>query len=322
MTSPRFDCLCAGIIVADHICAPVAQLPRAGELALTDRLDLALGGCASNVAVDLARLNLNVGIVGRVGDDSFGRFVREVLQDSGVDCAGLSVSSTAETSGTLVINTQGEDRRFIHSLGANAELTGQEVTATDIQQTRVLYLGGYCLIDSLLPQTVANLFETARQHGVTTVLDVVLSDAGQRDYQAWLSPVLPWTSVFVPNSDEAQLLTNLDHPADQAATLHAAGAERVIVTCGADGLVVVDADRQLQVGVYPIDAIDSTGGGDGFIAGYILGLLDQLDLEMCLRYGAAMGAHCVSQIGATAGALSADALRQFVDTHDLNIRPL
>ncbi|MEO1996354.1 MAG: carbohydrate kinase family protein [Planctomycetaceae bacterium] len=320
MTSPRLDCLCAGIIVADHVCAPVPELPRAGELVLTKRLDLALGGCASNVAVDLARLNLDVGIVGRVGDDVFGRFVRDVLQDSGVDCAGLSVSPTADTSGTLVINTRGEDRRFIHSLGANAEWTGLEVTASDIQQTQLLYLGGYCLIDSLLPQTVANLFATARQHGVITVLDVVLSGSG--DYRDRLAPVLPWTSVFVPNSDEAQVLTGLADPLDQATALHKAGAERVIVTSGGDGLVVVDADRRLQVDAYPVEAIDSTGGGDGFVAGYIRGLLDQLDVETCLRYGAAMGAHCVRQIGATSGAPRADQLREFVATHDLNIRPL
>ncbi len=320
MTEPRLDCLCAGIIVADHVCAPVERLPQAGELVLSDRLDLTLGGCASNVAVDLARLELNVGIVGRVGDDIFGRFVREVLQDAGVHCEGLSVSETAETSGTLVVNTQGADRRFIHSIGANGELTGREVTAADIDRTRLLYLGGYCLIDSLQPQTVADLFATARQSGVITVLDVVLSGPGE--YWDRLNPVLPWTSVFVPNADEARLLTGLDDPVDQATALHTAGAERVIVTCGGDGLIVVDADQRLRVEAYAVEAVDSTGGGDAFVAGYVLGLLDQQDVASCLRYGSAMGAHCVRQIGATSGAPTADQLRKFVATHDLPIRKL
>ena len=320
MTDPHLDCLCVGIIVADHVCAPVERLPQPGELVLSDRLDLTLGGCASNVAVDLARLELNVGIVGRVGRDVFGRFVREVLQDAGVDCEGLSISETAETSGTLVVNPQGADRRFIHSIGANGELTGQEVTAADIDRTRLLYLGGYCLIDSLQPQTVADLFATARRGGVITVLDVVLSGPGA--YWDRLTPVLPWTSVFVPNVDEARLLTGLDDPVDQATALHNAGAERVIVTCGSDGLIVVDAQRRLQLDAYAVAAVDSTGGGDAFVAGYVLGLLDKQDIDTCLRYGSAMGAHCVRQIGATAGAPTAEQLRQFVADHDLPIRKL
>ncbi|MCA9054875.1 MAG: carbohydrate kinase family protein [Planctomycetaceae bacterium] len=63
------DVLCAGLIVADHVCAPIERFPPAGGLATTGRLELTIGGCAANVAVDLARLGLRVAIGGRVGND-------------------------------------------------------------------------------------------------------------------------------------------------------------------------------------------------------------------------------------------------------------
>ena len=70
MSSPSYDCLCAGIIVADHVCQAIDHLPRPGELVLTDQMELTIGGCASNVASDLARLDRQVAIAGIVGQMS------------------------------------------------------------------------------------------------------------------------------------------------------------------------------------------------------------------------------------------------------------
>ena len=115
MTGPRFDCFCAGIVVADHVCSPVAHLPAAGELVETNKLELTIGGCASNCAVDMAILGLKTAVAGTVGRDVFGQFVRDTLETSGVDCHCLQTRDDVDTSGTLVINVAGEDRRFIHA---------------------------------------------------------------------------------------------------------------------------------------------------------------------------------------------------------------
>ena len=114
-----------------------------------------------------------------------------------------------------VINTRGEDRRFIHSLGANAEFTGREITAEHIRSCRVLYVGGFCLIDSLAAENVAAAFRLAREAEVPTLLDVVISGPG--DYRRMLEPVLPWTDVFLPNSDEGRVILGLDDPVRPAA---------------------------------------------------------------------------------------------------------
>lgn len=317
MNSRPVDCLCAGIVVADHICAPVDHVPRAGELVTTDRLELTIGGCAANVAVDLAKLRKRAAIAGLVGKDVFGQFVRQTLEDAGVDCEHLLTSATSQTSGTLIVNVRGEDRRFIHTTGANAEFSGRGIPRKLIENCRVLYLGGYCLSDQPSAETVAEIFEAARRAGVRTVLDVVIP--GPADYWPHLRPVLPHTDVFLPNNDEAQIITGETDPLRQAEMLHEAGAATVVVTCGKDGAILVGRDRSLRSGCYPVEFLDGTGSGDAFVAGYIYGLLEGGDEATCLRYGSVLGASCVRATGATAGVLTADELPRYIESEPLAV---
>src|SRR4051812_24066219 len=139
---PATEVLCAGIIVADHVSSPIAHLPAAGELVLADELILTIGGCAANVAVDLVKLGVSATVVGCVGDDVFGRVVADMLRERGVDVSGLRVRSGMATSQTLIVNVAGQDRRFIHTFGANAAFEPDDVPA-ETPGCKVLYLGGY-----------------------------------------------------------------------------------------------------------------------------------------------------------------------------------
>src|SRR5262249_24281627 len=139
---PACDCLCAGIVVADFVCAPVAHVPPAGGVIMTDSITLAIGGCASNVATDLARLGRRALVAGRVGSDMPGRFVRDQLAANGVDTARLLEAPGVQTSSTLVINVRNEDRRFIHAFGASALFDVSEIPAVQVSQAKVRYLGG------------------------------------------------------------------------------------------------------------------------------------------------------------------------------------
>src|SRR5437868_9569193 len=102
------DILCAGIVVADHICTPIDHLPEAGELVLADQLLLTIGGCAANVAVDLVKLGASAAVVGRVGGDVFGRVVADMLRERGVDVSALQTTPGLDTSQTLIVNVAGQ----------------------------------------------------------------------------------------------------------------------------------------------------------------------------------------------------------------------
>src|SRR5947209_10279201 len=109
MSAP--DVLCAGIIVADHVCTPIPHVPAAGELVMAERLLLTIGGCAANTAVDLAKMQMAAAVCGRVGDDVFGRVVADMLRDRGVDVSAVALTPGEDTSQTLIVNVAGEDRR-------------------------------------------------------------------------------------------------------------------------------------------------------------------------------------------------------------------
>ncbi|MFV0443164.1 MAG: carbohydrate kinase family protein [Planctomycetaceae bacterium] len=312
------DVLCAGLIVADHVCAPIAQFPPAGGLVTTDRLELTTGGCAANVAVDLAKLGLRASIAGRIGNDVLGRFVTETLSSQGVDCSTISISETAQTSGTLVVNVAGEDRRFLHAVGANAEFTGLEIPESVLRGCRAIYVGGFGLNPALSGANVARLFRAARAAGVVTVLDVVV---GQPDrLPPMLVDALPETDLFLPNTDEARLICSESDPLRQARHFRDLGARSVIVTLGGDGLLLVSDTDRLVAQAYPVRAVDGTGGGDAFVSGYLYGLLRPADACQRLAYGSAMGMSCVRAMGATTGVFSANELERFVAEHPLSVR--
>jgi len=319
MTNQR-DCLCAGIIVADQVCEPISRIPAAGQLALTSRLSFTIGGCAANVAVDMAQLGLSVGISGCVGDDLFGRALVDMLRERGVQTDGLICVSEVPTAGTFVINVQGEDRRFIHCLGANAEYDPARITDKELQRHRILYLGGYCLLDNISPERVRDLFERARNLGVRTVLDVVVGD--REDCWNWVAPVLPWTDIFLPNNDEAARITGETEPWKQAQRIRGAGCKTVVITCGGDGAIYSGPAGNFAIGVHRVPIIDPTGTGDAFVAGFVSGWLRDLSPADCLRYGSALGASCVQAIGATTGILTADELARTILREPLEVRTI
>src|SRR5262245_22233999 len=311
------DVLCAGIVVADHICTPISHLPAAGELVLADRLLLTIGGCAANVAVDLVKMGVRATVVGRIGDDVFGRVVGEMLRGQGVDVSGLKTSPSIDTSQTLIVNVAGQDRRFIHTFGTNGLFSAADIPHDLDGRCRVLYLGGYLLMAGLKPRELAHVFATARGAGVRTVLDVVTP--GPADYLAQLRDVLPQVDVFLPNNHEAELIRGEKDPLRQAELFHELGVKTSIITLGGDGAVVVGDGVRLRAGAFAVPFVDGSGGGDAFAAGYIAGLLGDEDVEGCLRLASALGASCVQAVGTTTGVFTRPQCDEFLRTHSLRI---
>ena len=112
-----FDVACVGILVADAISRTVDGLPESGKLQLVDKIELYTGGCAVNAAIDMARLGLNAAVIGKIGNDGFGKFMTAALRDEGVNAEGLRVDDTAGTSASIVAVDSGGERSFLHYLG-------------------------------------------------------------------------------------------------------------------------------------------------------------------------------------------------------------
>jgi sugar/nucleoside kinase (ribokinase family) len=319
MSAPT-DILCAGIIVADHVSSPISHLPAAGELVLADQLLLTIGGCASNVAVDLVKLGLSAAVVGRVGDDVFGRVVADMLRERQVDVSLLQVSPGMDTSQTLIVNVAGQDRRFIHTFGANGAFRAADIPLDRLATCRVLYLGGYLLMSNVLRDELIPVFAAARRAGAKTVLDVVTPGPG--DYRTRLEQLLPHVDVFLPNNHEAELITGEKDALRQAECFRQMGGNTIIITMGDQGSILLADGVRLRADAYRVSFVDGTGGGDAFAAGYIDGLLRGLAPAECLRLGSAVGASCVRAIGTTTGVFTRSELETFVRENALRIEPI
>jgi sugar/nucleoside kinase (ribokinase family) len=314
------DCLCSGILFADIACSPIERVPDEGQLVVAERMQLGLGGCASNTALDLARLGVKVGVAGCAGDDGFGQFVHDTLTRGGVDTSGICRVSGINTASTMIVNVAGQDRRFICSLGANTRMTVEHIPDAWLRQSKVFYVGGYLMLPGLETEAMAQRLRAARKGGAKTVLDVVY--IGSPNSLDALKIVLPEADVFLPNDDEAALLLGTHDPIRQAQTFRDLGAETVVITQGEKGSVLIGPNVRLRAGVYPTTFVGGTGSGDAFDAGYIAGLLRGADPAGCLRWGSALGASCVRSIGATESVFNRAEAEAFMRVHELPIEAI
>lgn len=314
------EVLCAGLIVADHVCTPIEHLPAAGELVMADGMLLTIGGCAANAAVDLAKMGVRVAIAGRIGADVFGRVVTDILREANVEVSCLKTSASADTSQTLIVNVKGQDRRFIHTFGANRDFRASDIPLELLDQVKVLYLGGYLAMPSVTQEELVPVFAAARARGVTTVLDIVVP--GKGEYLPQFERLLPHVDVFLPNDFEGELITGERDPLRQAEVFQRLGAGTTIVTMGSEGAILVQNDLRLRSGVYSMPFVDASGGGDAFDAGYIYGLLQGMTPTVCLRVASALGASCVRAIGTTPGVFTRAECEAFMKEQVLRIERL
>jgi len=296
--------VCAGLIIADLFVSPLSSLPRPGELVVSDGFLLDAGGCAVNTAVILTRLGVRTGLVGKVGDDEYGRWLRQSLARKRVLVDGVSTGRRTATSQTVILPVDGEDRRYIHVPGANVELGVADI-APVLSGVRVLAIGGYLALLGLDPEGVADLLAGARTRGTATLLDVVVPRGADDPVKA-LRPVLPHVDCFLPNKDEARLVTGHDNPADQARALLELGCASVVITCGAEGAVYADPARVIRVRPFPVEVVDGSGAGDAFTAGIILGLIEGWPAEQRLRFAAALGGSVCRGLGCTGTVFTRD----------------
>lgn len=293
------EVVCVGILVADIIARPIRELPRRGQLALVEQMVTHIGGCAANTGIGLARLGIETGVIGKAGTDGLGDFLVRCLQENNVDVRSLVRNDAAATSATMVMVSEDGERTFLHYLGANAEFTYEDVNLEYLELARVLHVAGSFLMPKLDGEPTARLMKTAREMGLVTSLDTAW-DARNR-WMSLLKDVLPYVDYFVPSIEEAKRLTGRDKPEEIAASLLDCGVGTVGLKMGEEGCYLRSGGDAVRLPAYKVQAVDATGAGDAFVAGFLTGVVKGWDLELTGRFANAVGACCVQALGTTTG---------------------
>jgi sugar/nucleoside kinase (ribokinase family) len=311
------DVGCAGILVADTFCGPMNELPREGQLLAVGDMPSRAGGCAANVAIDLAKQGVSVDVAGCVGSDASAGVIVSELAEHGVGCNRLVRVPDYPTSKTVILLVEKQDRRYIHTFGANAAFTVGHISREWVAGLKVFYLGGLFLMPAFRTGEFLDLLRFCRAKGVATVVDVVIPKHvdGKKEMEA----LLPFIDYFLPNNDEARALTGCADPLDQLAALRAAGAGAVIVTCGKDGLVASRKEERWSAGAFREKVVDPSGSGDAFGSGIVTGILRGWDFPRMLAYASALGASAVRAVGTTPGVFTAAEAEAYVAANRLEM---
>ncbi|MCS6827075.1 MAG: ribokinase [Caldilinea sp.] len=250
--------------------AYVERFPRPGETLHGRRFTTGYGGKGANQAVMAARLGAKVSMVGRVGDDIFGRDMRRNLESEGIRTDFVRESQGVSSGVALItIDEHGQNQIIVIS-GANGL-----VTSADVEEAGNAIAGAQVLLCQMEVPMEANVaaLRIARGAGVTTIFNSapVSSEVPEEVYQL--------SDIFCPNESEAELLTGIPvHTLDDArlaaSIILKRGARAALITLGAQGCLYVAADRDVHVPAPKVTAVDTTGAGDAFVGSlaYFLGV--------------------------------------------------
>lgn len=308
--------LCLGILVADVIGRPIDAIPAAGALALVPSITPHVGGCAANTGIGLQTLGTTTVIAGKVGDDGFGEFVRAELEKLGAQTA-ISVDAATPTSATMVLVQSDAERAFLHCTGANATFEIGDFNASLLDGADLLHIAGHGLMPRFDGAQCAEILRTARAKGVVTSLDT--AGAPDENWCQNLRTCLPFLDYFVPSLHEVQhLFPDEKAPETIATRLLEMGVGVVALKMGERGSFVTDGETSHFALPFRVEAVDATGAGDAFAAGFLAGVLNGLSLEASAQLGNAAGALVVTQVGTIAGYRSLPATLEWIKTHAKN----
>jgi len=305
-----FEVTCLGILVADVVGKPIDAYPERGRLNLVERMELHSGGCAANTGVSLAKIGIKTAVIGKVGNDGFGDFLVRVLQEHGIDTRGVKRDQKEATSATMVMVHSDGERSFLHYIGANAALRLEDVDMDIVRQSKVLHIAGALVMPGIDGEPTAELLRRAKQMGIITSFDTVWNTSS--GWMNTIKPCLPYVDYMIPSIEEAKMLTGKEDPEEIAQVFLEHGVQVVGLKMGERGCYIRTAHVSLSIPRYQVQAVDALGAGDAFAAGFLTGVVRGWDLEQTGRFANAVGALCVTALGATTGVRSLEETLEFM----------
>jgi sugar/nucleoside kinase (ribokinase family) len=284
-------------------------LPQTGREVLADDCALTLGSASAICAMGLARLGNAVTFISRVGADAWGDYCIDALQRRGVDTSHVVRDPRLKT-GLTVSLASAQDRALVTFPGSVDAVTEADVPESALTHAAHLHVSSYFLQSRLRP-ACARLFGRASAYGASTSLDPGFDPLEHWDHD--LFETIQSVDVFLPNEVELVAITGRE---DICGALHALHNRRTrtIVKRGTAGASTLDNDRVLHVAGFRTTAVDATGAGDSFNAGFLHAFLRQQPMLHCLLAGNACGALSTRALGGIAAQPTIDEMTALVRT--------
>lgn len=304
------DVICMGELLIDFVSTATNV-----SLAEAPGFVKAPGGAPANVAVAVQRMGLSSAFIGKVGDDPFGRFLRQTLDDTGVDTRYLLVDKTARTT-TVFVAVWDDGRKdlcFFRNPGADMRLHPDEITPAMFAGAHCFHYGSISFIDEPSASAQRKAIEIARRQNLMLTYDP--------NYRPTLWPSVEQAQAVIQDGFNYCHLAKISQEEWAVATGHADlesgikavlahGVELLVISRGEQGALATNGDYVIELPSLPVNVVETTGAGDGFMGAMISRLLparektgslakvDQAVVREALSFAVAVGALTCTKPGA------------------------
>ncbi|UCH31360.1 MAG: carbohydrate kinase family protein [Candidatus Bathyarchaeota archaeon] len=289
-----FDVVGFGALNVDKL-FQVDRIARKDEESSILKFKESCGGSAANTIVGLARLEHNVGFVGKVGGDREGQLLVDNLRKEQVDINGVIVAKSGKSGVVMGFVDEEGERALYVAPGVNDTISLGEIRQDYLKQARLIHMTSF--VGEAAFKTQKKIIGQLPEHiKVSFDPGLLYSKRGQFAMRS----ILERSNIFLPNEVELKLLTGKNYK-EGAKMLIEKGAEIVGIKLGKKGCFVMNRNESHFIKSFKVKAVDTTGAGDAWNAGFLYGLLNNKNLEESGRIGNFVASKCITKIGARRG---------------------
>ena len=310
--------LCLGELLIDLV-----PEPSGSPLDRARTLRIAPGGAPANVAVALSRLSARAGFIGKVGDDPLGRLLKKTLAENQVDLSCFQLSRQSLTRIALVTNDSNEQQRFLFYGNADVQLALRDIRESYIRRAKFLHFGSISLIQEPSRSATLAAIRFARKHGLMISFDPNLRPPlwpSLKMARMTILGAIKLCDILKVNQSEWDFLFPGRRFEDSFSLLKRHGVRLAAMTCDANGSMLATENGCAAVPARPVKVADTTGAGDGFVAGLLyqlarrpsVGEFEQAELQGLAAFANAVGALTCTRPGAIPAFPSLRRVRTFI----------
>ena len=311
--SASIELLTIGTALVDSIIKGFDPKPVSASGYRAESGTLSVGGEAVNGAIAAAKLGVRTAILCSLGNDSAGTLVTAALEANGVDTGRIVRSDEHPTPVTTMFVRDDGSRQSITNTAHRYHFHPERFLG-DLTGVRAVVLGSLFRAPFDDPEVISAVLKAVKSQGILIAADTKLPNFRFLSL-ADLKEVLPLIDYITPNEDEARYYTSKSDPQEMAEVFLSSGVKNVIIKLSAKGCYFQNAERSLRLPPLRVEAVDATGAGDTFLAGFLASLLNGASVQEALLVANACGAICTTKVGAAAALRDRAQVLHFLESH-------
>ena len=311
--SASIELLTIGTALVDSIIKGFDPKPVSASGYRAESGTLSVGGEAVNGAIAAAKLGVRTAILCSLGNDSAGTLVTAALEANGVDTGRIVRSDEHPTPVTTMFVRDDGSRQSVTNTAHRYHFHPERFLG-DLTGVRAVVLGSLFRAPFDDPEVISAVLKAVKSQGILIAADTKLPNFRFLSL-ADLKEVLPLIDYITPNEDEARYYTSKSDPQEMAEVFLSSGVKNVIIKLRAKGCYFQNAERSLRLPPFRVEAVDATGAGDTFLAGFLASLLNGASVQEALLFANACGAICTTKVGAAAALRDRAQVLHFLESH-------